>query len=52
MTPRGTDWGLATLVALLAFTGALTAFAGAPSPGATSALAIARVVADRAEAIV
>ncbi|HEY3020416.1 MAG TPA: molybdopterin-dependent oxidoreductase [Solirubrobacteraceae bacterium] len=31
MTPRGTDWGLATLVALLAFTGALTAFAGAPS---------------------
>ena len=31
MTPRGTDWGLATLVALLALTGALTYFAGAPS---------------------
>ena len=31
MTPRGTDWGLATLVALLALTGALTIFAGAPS---------------------
>ena len=30
MTPRGTDWSLAALVALLAVTGGLTALAGAP----------------------
>ncbi len=30
MTPRGTDWGLATLVALAAATGLLTLFAGSP----------------------
>ena len=31
MTPRGTDWGLALLVALLVATGALTLFAGSSS---------------------
>jgi len=31
MTPRGTDWGLAALVALLGVTGMLTAFAGTHS---------------------
>jgi DMSO/TMAO reductase YedYZ molybdopterin-dependent catalytic subunit len=31
MTPRGTDWGLAALVALLALTGGLVAFAGTSS---------------------
>ena len=30
MTPRGTDWSLAALVALLAVTGGLTALAGSP----------------------
>ena len=30
MTPRGTDWSLALLVALLVATGLLTAFAGSP----------------------
>ena len=30
MTPRGTDWSLAALVAALAVTGALTALAGSP----------------------
>ena len=30
MTPRGTDWSLALLVALLVATGMLTAFAGSP----------------------
>ncbi len=30
MTPRGTDWSLAALVALLVFTGVLTLFAGRP----------------------
>lgn len=30
MSPRGTDWSLALLVALLVATGLLTAFAGSP----------------------
>ena len=30
MTPRGTDWSLAALVAMLAVTGGLTALAGSP----------------------
>jgi hypothetical protein len=30
VTPRGTDWSLAALVALLAVTGGLTALAGSP----------------------
>ena len=33
MTPRGTDWSLAALVALLAVTGGLTALAGSPGAG-------------------
>ena len=33
MTPRGTDWGLAALVAALSATGALTLFAGSSSDG-------------------
>jgi len=33
VTPRGTDWSLAALVALLAVTGGLTALAGSPGAG-------------------
>jgi DMSO/TMAO reductase YedYZ molybdopterin-dependent catalytic subunit len=33
VTPRGTDWSLAVLVALLAVTGGLTALAGSPGAG-------------------
>ena len=33
MTPRGPDWSLAALVALLAVTGGLTALAGSPGAG-------------------